>query len=162
MNTTPVYVVGDENGSVITVSSNNPEYGWVTLRQDVLSITNGWANKKSLSTIIMGEVGVLEAMDLAAGEVLDGKIVVIEQLKPFTTPDRDVKVAGSSKIVCKVNGQPIYRKTFYTVDPKINSVFIQHDNVDEIRGALALEKAKGSKVVSSTASVEELADAFDL
>lgn len=160
MNTTPVYVVGDENGSVITASSNNPEYGWITLRQDVLSITNGWANKKSLSTIIMGEIGVLEAMDLAAGEVLDGKIVIIEQLKPFTTPDRDVKVAGSSKVVCKVNGQPIYRKTFYTVDPKINSVFIQHDNVDEIRGALALEKAKGSKVESPTSSVEDLADAF--
>lgn len=157
MNTTPVYVVGDENGSVITLSSNNPEYGWITLRQDQMLIHNGWLQNKSLSTIIMGKSVDLEKMNLAEGQVLEGCIYVKEQLEPFSSEDRDVKVAGSTGIVCSVNGQPIYRKTFYSKQ-HVDSTFIQHDNADEIRQAL--NDQKPGKVTTSTNSVEELADAF--
>lgn len=155
----PVYVVGDENGSAISVSKNNTDFGWITVRQDNLSITNGWANKKSISAIIMGRVDVLEALDLAAGEILDGQIVVVEQLKPFSSEDRDLKIAGSTKVVCKVNGQPIYRKTFYTNDMNAKSVFIQHDNAEEIRTA---QKFQNNNVVTETSTVEELQDVFEI
>jgi len=157
--TNPVYVVGDENGSVITLSKNNPEFGWITVRQDSLSIDNGWANRKSLSAIIMGRPDILEAFDLAAGEILSGKIVVVEQLKPFSSEDKDLKIAGSTGIVCKSNGQPIYRKTFYTTNVDAQSVFIQHDNADEIRMA---QKFQNNKIVSETSTVEELQDVFEI
>lgn len=158
--TNPVYVSADENGSVINVSKNNSDFGWITLRQDKLVITNGWAQNKSLSTIILGKVEHLEAFNFVEGQVLDGKIVVREQTTPFVDETRDVKVAGSTGVVCKVNGQPIYRKTFYTSNMDEQDIFVQHDNVDEIRQALSEQKS--TRVVSSTASVEELADAFDL
>lgn len=162
MNTTPVYVVGDENGSIITVSPKNPDFGWLTLRQDATLIINGWANKKSLSTIIMGQVDVLETMDLTAGEVLTGKIVIVERLEPFSTPERDLKIAGSSNVVCKLKGQPIYRKTFYTADTKIENVLIAHDNIDEIRNTLSDNSSKNGKVLPTTSNLEELANAFNL
>jgi len=162
MNTTPVYIVGDENGSIITVSPKNPDFGWLTLRQDSTLIINGWANKKSLTTIIMGQVDVLETMDLAAGEVLTGKIVIVEKLEPFSTSDRDLKIAGSSNVVCKLKGQPIYRKTFYTVDSTANNVLIAHDNIDEIRNSLSNNNSKDLKVLPNTTNLEELVDAFNL
>ena len=155
-----VYVSADENGSVINISKNNSDFGWVTLRQDKLVITNGWAQNKSLSTIILGKVENLEAFNFAEGQALDGKIIVREQLTPFIDETRDVKVAGSTGVVCKVNGQPIYRKTFYTMNTDEKDIFIQHDNVDEIRQVLSEQKF--NSVITSTTSVEELTDAFDL
>lgn len=155
-----VYVASDENGGVITVSQNNPEYGWVTLRQDQILINNGWVQNKSLSTIVMGRVADLEAMNLAEGEVLDGQIIVREQTEPFTSADRDVKVAGATGIVCSVGGNPIYRKTFYTLDTNQKSVFVQHDNAEEIRAALQSTSPKA--VTPSANTQEELADVFEM
>ena len=155
-----VYVAGDENGGVITVSQNNPEYGWVTLRQDQILINNGWVQNKSLSTIVMGRVADLEAMNLAEGEVLDGQIIVREQTEPFTSADRDIKVAGATGIVCSVGGKPIYRKTFYTLDTNQKSVFVQHDNAEEIR--TALQSASPKAVTPSANTQEELADVFEM
>lgn len=157
-----VYVSADENGSVINISKNNSDFGWITLRQDKLVITNGWAQNKSLSTIIMGKIESLEAFNFVEGQVLDGKIIVREQLTPFIDETRDVKVAGSTGVMCKVNGQPIYRKTFYTMNTDEKDIFIQHDNVDEIRSALPNNNSKDLKVLPSTTNVEELADAFNL
>ena len=152
-----VYVVGDENGGVITLSKNNQEYGWLTLRQDRMRISNGWAQNKALSTIIMGKTTDLESLNLASGEILDGQIIVREQLKPFSTEDRDLKVAGSTGIVCSVNGKPIYRKTFYTTDMTLTDVEIQHDNGDAIRAANATEASN-----RTVEPVQELEAAFEL
>ena len=128
-----VYVAGDEFGNIITVSKNNPEFGWITLKQDSIVVHNGWANNRSLSAIIMGKVSVLEQMNHAAGQILDGNIVVVESLKPFTSEDRDVKLSGPNGIPCTYQGQTIYRKTFYTDNPDARNILISHDNADEIR-----------------------------
>lgn len=154
-----VYVAGDENGGVITLSQNNPEYGWITLRQDQMIIHNGWLQNKSLSTIIMGKAVDLEKMNLAEGQVLEGCIYVKEQLEPFSSEDRDVKVAGATGIVCSVNGQPIYRKTFYSKQ-HVDSTYIQHDNAEEIRAALQSTSSKN--VTPSAIEVAELESVFEM
>jgi hypothetical protein len=152
--TNPVYIVGDDNGSVINVSKNNPNFGWITIRQDKLTISNNWAQNKSVSTLISGEINILEAFNFAPGQVLDGQIVIIEQLTPFTSEDRDVKVAGSTGVVCSVKGQPVYRKTFFTEDMTKRDVLVAHDNTEEIRQALAAQKL--SSVTPSVESLQEV------
>ena len=154
-----VYVVGDENGGVINVSANNPEYGWVVLRQNKMSINNGWLQNKSVSTIVMGTVTNLEAMNYVAGEVLDGKIIVEERTTPFSSEDRDLKIAGDTGIVCSVGGKPIYRKTFYTTNMNLTDTLIPHDNGDAIRAA---NVKPAFSVTPETNSVEELEDVFEM
>jgi len=138
-----VVVVGDATGNVIMVSKNNPEYGYIRVEQTrTLVDDNGWARKKSLSTLIPGTVSDLKGFDWSAGEFIEGKIVVRESLTPFNDkdPNRDIKVAGSTGIVCTLEDQPIYRKTFYSDDVKISDEYIKHDNKEEISIAFAAEK----------------------
>ena len=47
--------------------------------------------------------------------MLPGKIVVVESLTPFNpeNPDRDLKIAGGTGVICRIDDQPIYRQTFY-------------------------------------------------
>ena len=68
--------------------------------------------------------------------------MIKESLTPFNTkkPESDLKIAGTTGVVCKVNGQPIYRKTIYTDIPTVKEELIAHDNVDEIRGALRAQQ----------------------
>jgi hypothetical protein len=134
---TPVKVVGDESGNVINVSSN-PEYGYVRLEQ-VKSIIdeNGFLRRKTRSALIQGTIDELKACGFYAGQVLPGKIVVLESLTPFNEkdPNRDLKVAGSTGIPCTQGGQPIYRKSLYTASLNRDDVTVDHDNIDELRAA---------------------------
>jgi hypothetical protein len=78
-------------------------------------------------------------MDFRAGQELDGKIVVEESLIPFnkTNPNRDLKVAGSTGIPCTINGQNIYRRTYFTTKDSAKDIEIAHDNVEELRAEYA-------------------------
>lgn len=162
-----VYVAGDDMGNVITVSNNNSDYGWITLKQDALDMSNGWANKKTRSAIIMGLVSVLEDFNLTHGEVLPGKIVIREQTEPFSTPDRDVKRAGAEgPILTDADGNTIYRKTFFKDQAYLDSnpdqavdVTIQYANVEEVRDYNASQRNLTKVSADQTA---ELADSFDL
>ena len=51
-----------------------------------------------------------------------------------------MKIAGSTGVVCKVNGQPIYRKTVYTDIPTLKEELIAHDNIEEIKAAIRLQQ----------------------
>ena len=77
----------------------------------------------------------LQQLAFTADQELDGKIVTKEQLTPFneSDPDRDLKMAGDTGIVCSKGGEPIYRRTNYTPDTTAQDVLIAHDNSDEIR-----------------------------
>ena len=63
-----------------------------------------------------GLVEDLKEMNLYAGQGLDGKIIIEESLEPFNkkNPERDLKVAGETGIVCTLGGLPIYRRTKFT------------------------------------------------
>ena len=129
----PVYVSGDEFGNVISVSKNNRDFGWITLVQDNVLIQDGWANNKKLTSIIMGKLEVLDKLNYVAGEILPGKIIVIESLTPFSSEDYDVKLSGPNGIPCTFEGKRIYRKTFYTDNLESKSIFVKHDNKEEIK-----------------------------
>ena len=130
-----VQVVPDDLGNVIRVSKNNPEYAHVRIIQEKVGFTaNGWVKKTTLSTLIHGTAVDLEAIGIAKKKTLPGKIVVKESLNPFSTsnPDRDLKIAGDTGVICVSEDQPIYRKTFYVLNDKDEDVLIPHTNKEEI------------------------------
>jgi hypothetical protein len=153
-----VKVVADElSGKVIVVSQNNPEWGYVRLEQQRTEINkNGFVDNKNVSILMKGRVTDLEKSNFVAGQELPGTIYIVEQLSPFDTeyPDRDLKIAGETGIICKKDGKSIYRKTFYTpVDNAPDGERIQHDNVEELRAAYAVEK---SKAISANTDFDNL------
>jgi hypothetical protein len=146
---TKVKVVGDATtGSVITLSGN-AQFGYVRLEQ-VRSVIddNGFLRRKPVSTLIHGDINELKAMNFYAGQELPGQIVIKEALEPFNskTPERDLKVAGSTGIVCTFEGAPIYRKTVYTTASNATDTLIKHDNVDQLRDAYAVQAGKSSAI----------------
>ena len=133
-----VRVIGDETGNVINQSANNPEYGYVRLEQVKTTIDdNGFLRRRSISTLVQGLISDLKAEGYFSGQELNGKIVVLEAITPFNkkNPERDIKQAGDTGIVCSIEGLPIYRKTLYSLSSNTEDVFIKHDNVEQIRNA---------------------------
>ena len=131
-----VQIVPDELGNVIRMS-NNPEFGYVRLSQDSHKVTNGFVKRIPLTTLLHGELESLRSMDIQNKTELSGKIIVKEQLTPFSTDnsDRDYKIAGNTGIICCVHGEPIYRKTFFTEDVTAENILLDHTNGDAIRAA---------------------------
>lgn len=132
-----VYVVADENGNVIR-QSKNPEYGYVRVVQDRITISeNDWVQKKTFSALLKGKVEDLESMGIKTMRYLPGNIIVVESTEPFSNdPTRDLKIAGETGIVlCTPDGEPIYRTTKYDASGCREDILIQHGNVDELRKA---------------------------
>jgi hypothetical protein len=137
-NMSKVLVVSNEDGNVVQTSENNSEFGHIRVEQTRAIIDDrGWVNRKKYVALIAGKIEDLEALEYRDGQELEGKIIVKESLTPFNvkTPDRDLKYAGNSGIICLHNDSPIYRKCIYTLDITANDELIQHTNVDEIKEA---------------------------
>lgn len=141
-----VKVVADATtGAVIVQSENNPSYGYVRLEQTRVMIDdNGFVKPRKISALLQGEVENLQGLGLFAGQELPGNILTFESLEPFNkkNPERDLKIAGETGIVCTKEGQPIYRKTRYSANPnETDGAPIKHDNVDELRAAYAAKSS---------------------
>ena len=133
-----VSIIADDMGNVIRQSNNNAEYGYVRLTQQRVTFgNNGWEKNSNLSTLLLGKLEDLQTLNLTTDTKLPGKIVIKESLSPFssTEPDRDLKYAGDTGIVCCVDGQPIYRKTVFTADAYSEDELIAHTNGQDIREA---------------------------
>jgi len=134
-----VKVTADETtGAVVSVSKNNPEWAHIRMEQSRIVIDdNGFARKKTISALVHGKVEDLQSFGWKANQELPGKIVFKESLEPFNVsqPERDYKVAGKTNIVCCQDGQPIYRKTFYTLNSSAEDVSVAHTNGEDIRAA---------------------------
>lgn len=138
-----VTVQADQNGNVIGISENNPEYGYIRLQQQVIQINDqGWLKKTNRSALVKGKVEDLVSCSYKQGQQLPGKIVIVESLIPFNlnNPDRDLKIAGSTGIICRIDDQPIYRQSYYTTNDSVQDLFINHDNTDEIKDVLTAQK----------------------
>ena len=137
-----VTIVADDNGSVIRVSKNNPEFGYVRLTQEKVGFgSGGWVKKSTRSTLIHGTVEDLQAIGIADKKELPGQIVVKEQLEAFSSndPDRDLKIAGDTGVICCKHGEPIYRKSFYSMDLDEVDALIAHTNSEAIKEANGVE-----------------------
>jgi hypothetical protein len=151
MNSKVKVVALDETGLVINQSKSNPEYGYVRVEQTRTMVDdNGFLRRKNVSTLIHGTMDELSATNFYAGQELPGAIVIKESLEPFNAknPERDLKIAGETGIICKVGDSPIYRKTVYTPASNVQDELIQHDNVAELRAAY--ETSSSSAMTANT------------
>ena len=147
-----VNILADDMGNVVRQSNSNPEFGHVRLQQTRVTFgNNGWVKKSNISTLLHGKLEDLKEMGLESMGSLPGKIVIKEQLEPFSVNngDRDHKIAGSTGIICCVDGQPIYRKTFFVADTTVQDVLIAHNNGEAIKDANMLDGTQESKAVSA-------------
>ena len=131
-----VTVTADATGNVIGISQNNPEYGYIRVEQIATQINDeGLLKTVKRSALIKGKVQDLIDTKYEADTEIPGKIVVRESLTTFNSenPDRDLKVAGSTGVICRIGDQPIYRQTFFTTNLNAQDEFIMHDNKDEIK-----------------------------
>ena len=138
-----VNVSSNEDGGVITLSKNNPEFGFIRLTQRRLVINKkGWVNMKELSALVQADIETLKSLGWAANQKLVGNIVIKESLEPFNNEyaDKDLKVAGDTGIVCCLDGQPIYRKCFYDPTGNDPDSLVQHNNSVEIKSASLVTK----------------------
>ena len=137
-----VTIVADKNGNVVTVSPNNPEYGWIFVEQTTSQFENGWMRKVVRKARINGRVDELVAAKFTAGQEIPGRIIVLESLVPFNQeePDRDLKIAGKTGIICRFDDQPIYRQSYFTTNMNSHDELINHTNRDEIREVMLAQK----------------------
>ena len=152
MNSKVVVVSDETTGSVINVSANNPDYGYIRVQQVRTMIDdNGFLRRKPVSALIPGLLSELKDSDFFAGQMLDGKIVIQESLEPFNekTPELDLKIAGETGIVCTLGGLPIYRKTIMSFNNSENDTLIKHDNVDQLRAAYANTSKSNSEAIKN-------------
>jgi len=152
-----VTIVPDELGNVIRQSKNNPEYGHVRIAQESVGFTaTGWVKKASRSALIHGTLEDLNDIGIAKKKSLPGRIVIKESTTPFSLndPDRDLKIAGDTGVICCSHGEPIYRKTFYTLNDTDQDELIAHTNGDAIKEAQGAETvAENADVASNTVDI---------
>jgi len=161
---TTVTIVPDDNGNVIRQSQNSPEYGYVRVTQDATVFgLNGWVNKKTRSTLILGKLEDLKSIGIAKMKTLPGKIVIKESTSPFNSndPDRDLKIAGETGVICcTADGEPIYRRSFYDATGQQEDELKAHANGDAIREANASSNG-ASKIVKQEFTNEDTSDDSD-
>jgi hypothetical protein len=138
-----VTVTEDKNGNIVTISDNNPEFGFIKVSQLVTQIANGWLRQVVRTAIINGKLDDLVEAKFKKGQELPGKIVIIESFNPFNlkNPDQDLKIAGDTGVICRVDDQPIYRQSVYTVNDQAQDEFIMHDNSYEIKEVATIQKS---------------------
>jgi len=137
-----VKVLADKHKNIISISKN-PEYGFINVEQTVTQITEtGWLRRVRRTAIINGKIEDLKAANFHEGMEILGKIVVVESLTPFDyeNPDKNLKIAGDSGIICRYEDQPIYRDMFFTTNQNSFDEFIQHTNTDEIKEVIKAQK----------------------
>ena len=147
MNSKVTVLADEKTGAVVNVSENNTDYGFIRVQQQRTMIDdNGFLRRKSISALVPGTVSELTDAGFYAGQQLDAKIVVEESLEPFNTktPERDLKIAGETGVVCTLGGLPIYRRTMLSFDATTADALIKHDNVDELRAAYDAQKSKSA------------------
>ena len=157
-----VVIVKDDMNNAIRVSKNNAEYAHIRLSQERTMInSNGWLQTKQVTALIHGKTEELIASGIKKFKKLPGNIVIKESLTPFNknNPDRDLKMAGNTGIVCCIDGQPIYRTTKYDATSTQEDELIAHNNGESIREANAatMEDLAAAKV----SDTEESEDPID-
>lgn len=159
MNTKVIVLADETTGAVVNVSENNPEWGYVRVKQTriLADEKSGFLRARAVTALMPGLVEDLKAADFYAGQAITGKIVIEEAFTPFNkkNPERDLKVAGKTGIVCRFEGQPIYRRTRFSFNENAADTYQQHDNIDELRTAYAEEQASTAVRANEDFTIKE-------
>jgi hypothetical protein len=148
MNSTVKIVADATTNAVVRVSENNPDFASVRVEQTRMVIgNNNFIERKTVSALLQGSTTDLSLMGFYAGQELPGTIVIEESLTAFNkkTPERDLKVAGDTGIICTVGGQPIYRRAVYSSASNAQDTLIKHDNVEQLRSAYSTANSSAIK-----------------
>lgn len=136
-----VKILANEMGNVVNVSPNNPEFGYIRVKQTTSSFnSDGWLTTEERYALLKGKLDALQSLGYDATTTLPGKLIRQESLEPFddySTP----KIAGSSGVVCKLEGQPIYSRVKYDPTGTQHDVLIPHDNKEEIISGMSNNSA---------------------
>lgn len=154
-----VIVTANAAGQVIIPSKNNPEWGYIRLEQTRMLVDEqNFVRKRTVSALLKGEISDLQQFGWKNGQEIGGRIIIKEQLTPFDkkNPERDLKVAGKTNVICRSGSDPIYRKGFWVQNESEADVIIEHTNTDEIKAAYAAEKAKKEAEGESSESKSDL------
>lgn len=153
-----VTIEPDESGSIIRISMNNPEFGYVRVTQESVSFTaNGWVKKAARGALIHGTVEDLKSIGIAKLKTLPGKIYILESTDPFNTkdPDRDLKIAGDTGVVCCSHGEPIYRKSFYDASGLLDDSLVPHTNGEDIKEAQKMDEFSNEDAKENAVDLSE-------
>ena len=148
MNSTVKIVADATTGAVVRVSENNPDFASVRVEQTRMVIgNNNFIERKTVSALLQGSTADLTLMGFYAGQELPGTIVIEESLAPFNkkNPERDLKIAGETGIICSVGGQPIYRRAVYSTASNAQDTLVKHDNVEQLRSAYSQANSSAIK-----------------
>ena len=137
-----VKIIANEDGQIVNVNSNSPEYGYVRIGQTISKFNpDGWISTEERYFLLKGKLEALQNSGLDSNSVLPGKLIRQESLEPFDDYSQP-KVAGTSGVVCKLNGQPIYSRVVWDQTGTAHDVLIAHDNKEEIIASLANNNVK--------------------
>lgn len=147
-----VIVTANKDGQVFNSTGvsekDGKEYGYYRVESNSIDRSGPVDRLVKLSALKATSKEVFDAMPLAHGEKLDGKIIVTESTtkNPYREnqePKRMVNQDGTLGGVLLFNGLPIYRETSFTEDASAMSAFIKHTAVSEVADAVqANSKAK--------------------
>jgi hypothetical protein len=141
---TKVIVLADEATKSVINMSKNEKFGYIRVKQTrfLTDEKSGFLTAKVLTALVTAPIEDLKEANFHEGQELTGKIVIEESLTPFNKkdPNRDLKVAGKTGIVCRLEGSPIYRRTRFTFNSQAEDKWVQHDNVSELRNAFDQEE----------------------
>jgi hypothetical protein len=151
-----VTVVADSNGNIIGQSQNNPDYGYIRVEQKTIQISEqGWLKSVKRSSLLKGKMDDLLAAGYKDGTELPGRLIVKESLTPFNpeNPDKNLKIAGSTGIICRIDDQPIYRDTFYSTNVNAYDELISHNNNEEIKDVMHSQRVMENLNVNQEADL---------
>ena len=157
MNSKVIVLADETTKSVVNVSNNKPEYGYIRVQQvRTLVDDNGFLRRKVITALSPGITKELIEMNFFPGQQLGGKIVIEESLEPFNKdmPEKDLKIAGETGILCTYAGLPIYRRTKFSFDAASPDILIKHDNGDELRAAYHANKSNAALSPNEEFSLE--------
>ena len=165
-----------ESGALFTASKNNPEYGYIQVRQSTLKNSVGrWAETEERSALILGTIPALRTIITEAkGGELPGKIVVWEWPQSMV-PDkihneimgkrtdeeaaykRYFKRAGKDGIFLTKDGERIVRYAFWDKSGEVEDIICAHDNGDAIREARAAAAEKQAELPAAAPAARKRA-----
>ena len=124
------------DGQVVVPGENNPDFASIRVEQTRVMFVDNWIKKKELSALIQGPTEELTSLGFVAGMELPGSIYIKESITPFraANPERDLKYAGKTGVICMQDENPIYRVTVYNSNSD-EDVLVKHTNSVEIANA---------------------------
>jgi hypothetical protein len=146
-----VQIKPTETGALISTYKNNPNYGYVTLQSEEISVdTNGWVRNSVRTALLRAETQLLEKFINHFGKsgAIPGRIVVREftesqlpenfQSRLNKNVDYEdaiapyVKRAGKDGVELTLGGERILRFTDFDASGAEQDVRVAHDNVSAV------------------------------